>query len=71
MAVLLPASNYIVFSCLANSCEKDNNFDAKSGDEGKGGGSVSQSTAKNGRGGRSGSRVGGKGVSSKGRKRSD
>ena len=25
MAVLLPASNYIVFSCLANSCEKDNN----------------------------------------------
>ena len=47
------------------------NFDAKSGDEGKGGGSVSQSTAKNGRGGRSGSRVGGKGVSSKGRKRSD
>ena len=24
MAVLPPASNYIVFSCLANSCEKDN-----------------------------------------------
>ena len=24
MAVLLPASNYSVFSCLANSCEKDN-----------------------------------------------
>ena len=23
MAVLLPASNYTVFSCLANSCEKD------------------------------------------------
>ena len=47
------------------------NFDAKSGDEGKGGGSVSQSTAKNGKGGRSGSHVGGKGGSSKGRKRSD
>ena len=25
MAVLLPASNYTMFSCLTNSCEKDNN----------------------------------------------